>query len=96
METGKLRWATYCFDPYDRHNLFANENNYFWQALRSKLVCLLPICCPSCGHTFLTNQGRPIVTKEHDIEVSTADCYCIQIILYAPLGGVIPFQQVVL
>jgi len=22
VETGKLRWATYCFDPYDRHNLF--------------------------------------------------------------------------
>jgi len=22
VETGKLRWATYRFDPYDRHNLF--------------------------------------------------------------------------
>ena len=21
VETGKLRWATYRFDPYDRHNL---------------------------------------------------------------------------
>ena len=26
METGKLRWATYRFDPYDRHNLFI----YIW------------------------------------------------------------------
>ena len=23
VETGKLRWATYRFDPYDRHNLFS-------------------------------------------------------------------------
>ena len=22
VETGKLRWATYRFDPYDQHNLF--------------------------------------------------------------------------
>jgi len=25
VETGKLRWATYRFDPYDRHNLFDAE-----------------------------------------------------------------------
>ena len=25
VETGKLRWATYRFDPYDRHNLFDNQ-----------------------------------------------------------------------
>jgi len=25
VETGKLRWATYRFDPYDRHNLFTKS-----------------------------------------------------------------------
>ena len=25
VETGKLRWATYRFDPYDRHNLFSKH-----------------------------------------------------------------------
>ena len=33
METGKLRWATYRFDPYDRHNLLhlcraTNDKDY--------------------------------------------------------------------
>ena len=43
METGKLRWATYRFDPYDRHNLFhdrrarANIDLHVW---RDKLVTL--------------------------------------------------------
>ena len=27
METGKLRWATYRFDPYDRHNLVNQHRN---------------------------------------------------------------------
>jgi len=26
VETGKLRWATYRFDPYDRHNLVTSAS----------------------------------------------------------------------
>jgi len=29
VETGKLRWATYRFDPYDRHNLLFLETLNF-------------------------------------------------------------------
>ena len=46
METGKLQWATYRFDPYDRHNLF--DADYYrdlemWVRGHSRSLKLVPL-----------------------------------------------------
>ena len=67
METGKLQWATYRFDPYDRHNLF--DADYYrdlemWVRGHSRSLKLVPL-----GSFGTVSYSPSIVTMAASVAV---------------------------
>ena len=57
LEVGRLQWATYRFDPYDRHNLFNECRHFRLSPFFVAVLTVLPRQCQASSSSSI-DRGR--------------------------------------